>query len=116
VETGDPAKIQTSLGTILASGGQEIEAGTDVTCCLRPERISIVSTEGPTGNEDGSLLPAKIVSNIYLGEIRQYICSLGENGGILWRVSVLADSSGEMKKGERVQLRVPARDVALLRS
>lgn len=119
VEAGVQAKIQTPFGIILSSDAQEIKIGTDITCCVRPEQIKILPVDysnDPDGSADGSIIPAKIVSSVYLGEIRQYTCTLGESDDILWKISVLADSYKELKEGNRICLCFPADHVALLSS
>lgn len=116
VKTGPPAEVETPVGTIPVSDAKAIIAGTDVTCCIRPEHITMTPVDDEKPNNDSALLPATIVSSLYLGEIRQYTCSLGENDGTLWKISTLAGLTGKMNTGDRVILRVPADNTALLES
>ena len=115
METGPPVKVQTSLGEIFAADALEIPANTAVTCCVRPEHITLLPPGVKTEKNEGSLLPATIRSSMYLGEIRQYTCALGKKEDVLWKISVLADSSGKIETGDRVSLHVQARHVALLK-
>lgn len=112
--SGIPAKIKIPQGEILCSDDREIGIGTEVTCCVRPEQITIQKAEGGPEDDGDNYLPATIVSSMYLGEIRQYTCALGDNRESLWKVSMLADVSGEMKEGDNVYLRFAARHIALL--
>ena len=117
VEAGAQARVETPFGTILCSDPQGIAAGTDVTCCVRPERIRIRPMDAqtaPGASEDGTMIAAKVVASVYLGEIRQFTCALGEGSDTAWKVSVLADSNRELKEGGRVCLSFPADHVALL--
>ncbi len=109
-----PARVQTAVGEILCSDNRQIREDTDVTCCVRPEHITIEPTEGNRSQDGGNCLPATIVSSMYLGEIRQYTCALGDNRENLWKVSMLADMTAGMKEGDRVYLRFTAQQIALL--
>ena len=112
--SGIPARIQTPQGDILCSDDRKLSIGSDVTCCVRPEQITIQKAEDNPADDGDNYLPATIVSSIYLGEIRQYTCALGSSRDTLWKVSVLADISGGMKEGDNVNLRFAARHIALL--
>ena len=114
IETGPPAKIETPIGMIMASEAVETKTGSEVTCCIRPERISIKPAEGVSAGDEESLLQAILVSSVYLGDIRQYTCALGENRDVQWKISVLAESAGALKEGERIKLGISANDVALI--
>ena len=50
-------------------------------------------------------IAATVASNIYLGEIRQFTCRLGETGDLTWRVSMLAHEAPEVGEGQKVHLR-----------
>jgi iron(III) transport system ATP-binding protein len=112
--SGDPANVETVAGTVLCSDDRQIKPDTNVSCCIRPEHITIESAHGQTSAGSDNYLPASIVSSMYLGEIRQYTCALAENREHLWRVSMLADLSAGMKEGDEVFLRFSARHIALL--
>ena len=116
IKEGVTAKVETPLGMIMASGVAEIKAGSEVTCCVRPERITIEPDEGQSEGDEESFLPAILASSIYLGEIRQYICTMRVNGNIQWKISMLSESDRKFKEGERIYLRISAQDVALLKS
>lgn len=114
VKTGPLVRILTPLGTLLSSATKGIEKDADVTCCVRPERIRILTDKEPQAGEGGTLLPARVVSTTYLGEIRQYICSFEKQEGILWKVTTLSGSMVKPEDGDRIHLLIPAKDVALL--
>jgi len=116
-DAGPPARIETPLGMILSSDAREMVAGTGVTCCVRPEQIQIDSrppADRDTTESNDVLLPATIVASVYLGEVRQYTCALDDEERIRWKVAVLAGSTGQPKKGERVHLRISAHHISLL--
>lgn len=115
VETGPPGSIETPLGILLSSGAEKIEVG-DVTCCVRPERIRMVTDRDPEAGKEATLLPARIVSSTYLGEIRQYICSFEKQEGILWKVTTLSGSVVKPEHWNRIHLLIRAKDMALLKS
>ncbi len=112
--SGPPAHVRTPVGTLRCSENRDLAKNTDVTCCVRPEQIKIVPVEAGSGDKDHNLLPATIVSSMYLGEIRQYTCALGDNGESLWKISELADIAKGLGKGEKVNLRIDPRQIALL--
>jgi len=112
--SGTPAKVQTPLGAIQCSDDRQISEDTEVTCCIRPEHITIQPMAGNVEDNGENDLPATIVSSMYLGEIRQYTCALGDDRENLWKVSLLADISAGMKEGDSVHLRFAAHQIALL--
>jgi iron(III) transport system ATP-binding protein len=114
VQTGPPAGIRTPLGILLSSSAKDIEKDADVTCCVRPERIRMVTDKEPEAGEEETLLPARIISGTYLGEIRQYLCSFEKQEEILWKVTTLSGSMVKPEDWDRIHLLIPAKDVALL--
>ncbi len=98
--------IDTDLGPVRGGHGER-PVGRRVTCCIRPERIALVSVGSPVGAAD-NLLPATVLSTTYLGEMRQFTCRLGESD-VLWRVSMLAHEAPAVQGGASVHLRFAAR-------
>lgn len=96
--------VQTAAGDVRFGYAHELEDGRDVTCCIRPERI-VIETDEPQGNADENRLAASIVSNTYLGEIRQLTCRLDAGEDALWRVSMLAHQAPTVSEGDKVHLR-----------
>ncbi|MFW5732887.1 MAG: TOBE domain-containing protein, partial [Planctomycetota bacterium] len=82
----------------------------EVTCCVRPERIGLV----PLGDDDdaGDGLPATVETRVYLGETEQLTVRLVD--GSEWRVSLIGRGAGAFAEGQRVKLIVPPEDVTLL--
>jgi len=113
VDVGPPVRIETPLGTIPAAGADGIEAGAEVTCCIRPERITIAPRGASGDRADAFVLPATIDGSMYLGQLRQYQCSLA--GGARWKVSVLSGPAEAPGEAGQVTLQVAAADVAVLR-
>ena len=116
MEKGPPAKVETPVGPILASAAGPIEAGASVTCCIRPERIIIADSDKHQVIKEETLLPAKILSHTYLGEIRQYVCSSQGHEDILWKITGLTDPNRTLEVSDRIALRIRAGDVTLLRN
>jgi len=114
MKTGPPVIIQTSLGEILAADVSEIPAQTVVTCCIRPEHVTMLGTESQTEKGKGTILPATIISSIYLGEIQQYTCVLGKKEDIIWKITELVDGMDRKKVGDRVYLHIAPQHIALL--
>jgi ABC-type Fe3+/spermidine/putrescine transport system ATPase subunit len=102
VEQGPPVRIETPVGTILAEKADGVSAGQTVTCCVRPERISIDPPGAP--GAEAPALAATVENSSYLGEMRQYICRLADE--TRWKVLVLASSSPALADGSSVNLRV----------
>jgi len=113
IEQGSPVKVQTSLGIIYVEKRGGIKNDSDVICCIRPERIRLV-----TGEEDMPpghvLIPGKIVSNIYLGEMRQYQCMPDKYEGKPWKISTLSGLSEDNIKQGKVYMKIAAKDVIIL--
>jgi len=109
LETGPPAKVQTPLGVVLAGVPEGMQPGQEVACCIRPERIVVSSVSEAAGWDN--VLPARVVADIYLGQMRQYVCELGKD--VRWRVSSLADAAG-LHEGQEVSLRFHADHVSML--
>jgi iron(III) transport system ATP-binding protein len=116
MEKGPPAKVETPIGPILASAAGPMEAGASVTCCIRPERIIIADINKHDANKEETLLPAKILSYTYLGEICQYVCSSEGHEDIHWKITGLTNSNKTLEISDRIGLRIRAGDVTLLRN
>ncbi len=112
---GPPVEIDTPIGRILARSPDQLAPGDNVTCCIRPEWISIAPA-GQTDTRQGQpLLPAVVAASVYLGEIRQYLCTLGEAGDVRWKVSSLAGSAEGLADRDKAMLLISTDDVAVLR-
>ncbi|MCJ7545119.1 MAG: ABC transporter ATP-binding protein, partial [Phycisphaerae bacterium] len=91
--TGPTCQIETTAGVLSSACAPCPPAGSIVTCCVRPERITIapaapVQATPPSAAPGASTIPATVQSVTYLGEVRQYTCRLAS--GESWRVTVLA--------------------------
>ena len=95
--------VATRAGDIRYGFCNPLNGDTDVTCCIRPERIRIAAPESAPGDDNS--IAATILSNTYLGEIRQFTCSLDDAGGSPWRVSTLAHEAPAVNEGDKVALR-----------
>ena len=113
--SGCLTQVQTPVGVIHHTRSEDLTPGMDVTCCVRPEQIRLDPAEANPADTDDNLIPATVVSRMYLGEISQYTCALGDDGNPLWKVSSLADEYGGAREGNRIHLRIPRRHVALLK-
>jgi iron(III) transport system ATP-binding protein len=106
--SGQRTRVDTAGGQVLAKEGPSDGA---VTCCVRPERVSLADDSAP--GEGVNELAAQVVSSTFLGEIRQYVCRLGDTE-TTWRVTCLSSAEAPMPVGSRVSLRFAAEDVVLL--
>jgi ABC-type Fe3+/spermidine/putrescine transport system ATPase subunit len=82
---------------------------------VRPEHVRVEpvkQSSDPVVSDNA--LRATIVSNVYLGDVRQYVCSFDGHADSEWRVSMLADGSRGLQPDDRVQLTFAPDDVALL--
>ena len=112
--TGEVCTIDTPVGMLVSACQPRPPAGATVTCCIRPERITVAragsgSSLWPPG---ASTISAKIESATYLGEMRQYVCRLP--GQQIWRVTVLADRQAELPPGTAVTLTIAPANVAII--
>jgi len=108
--SNDPVEIETPSGTILAACG--FAPGTPVTCCIRPERIRVLSAEGHPPSPNESSLSATVETTTFLGDIRQYTCRLSEQ--VRWKVTTLAGATPPISVGQKVTLLISSQDVAVL--
>ncbi len=110
--SGPVVRVETPVGRLVAVADTASSTGRRVTCCIRPERISLWRAPGPERADRAAHLPANVVGCVYLGDLRQYTCDLG--GAARWKVSILADCRPPITDGQPVVLSVAAEDVALL--
>ncbi|RPI63783.1 MAG: TOBE domain-containing protein, partial [Planctomycetaceae bacterium] len=103
----------TPVGKIIAHCPACPPAGAEVTICVRPENLTIKpAADSPTPADESSAIAAKVISSMYLGEIRQYTCGLSD--GTTWRVSLLADSSAPLPAGQAITLYCRPENVVVL--
>jgi iron(III) transport system ATP-binding protein len=112
---GDSNKLvlDTQFGEIVVSAGDKHPPGSSVTCCVRPEHVRIQRTDVATHKDTDNVLPAKIVTSIYLGDVRQYVCRL-DGSESEWRVAQMADGTIGLGVGDPVQLTFSPKHVAFL--
>ena len=104
-------RVETPVGNLLAADPARQGPGSDVLCCVRPERIELSDKPAQAGGDVASL-QATVAESIYLGEMRQYLCDLP--GRQRWKISVLAGAEKPIPAGTTVTLRIAAKDVAIL--
>ncbi len=113
VAAGSPARLQTAHGEIRCGDDRGLTAGQSLTCCVRPERITIQTADSqPDASDNG--IEATVAANMYLGEIRQFACHLDADPETVWRVSMLAHEAPAVQTGDRVQLRFAVDHAVLL--
>lgn len=112
--SGPATYIQTPAGVLQYTGAGEPAACPDITCCVRPEQIIIRPVESGPGEGRDNRIPATVVSSMYLGDIRQVTCALGDSRELRWKVTMLSDEDGSYRNGDHVYLHVPAHSIALL--
>jgi len=111
---GPGAEVQTDLGILHHIDAGNLKEDSEVSCCIRPEQIRIIAPDSQPADESNNILPATIISSMYLGEIRQYTCALGDEGALLWKITSLANEYGGFKPKDRVRLCIPSQHIALL--
>ena len=104
-------RVETPVGNLLATDPARQGPGSDVLCCVRPERIELCDKPAQAGGDFASL-QATVAESIYLGEMRQYLCDLP--GRQRWKISVLTGAEKAIPAGTTVTLRIAAQDVAIL--
>jgi len=109
--SGPPSQIRTPIGTFAATADTP-PAGSGVTLCIRPERIAIESSRPEAPAAQQNRFSAKVETTTYLGDLRQYVCRIGED--TRWRISVLAGAAAPLAQGQVVQLAVDPDDIAVL--
>ena len=112
--SGHLARVSTSAGDLLATDAQARAVQTPVQCCVRPEhvRVLLATGEPPAGADNA--LSATIVSQVYLGDVRQYLCRCDGQADVEWRVAELTRGAASFEIGDRVMLTFAASHVALL--
>ena len=106
---GGAVRVGTGMGEILGEPAGSPPSGR-VLCCIRPEHIEILPSGAAAGGK--AVLPAEIRSETFLGETRQYSCSLADSS--VWKVTVLARGGSVPLPGQKVQLAVGPADVTIL--
>ncbi len=103
--------VVTPAGQILCPPAPD--SALSITCCVRPERITILDEHDERILDYSSRLDATIEADVFLGEMRQYTCLL--DGGSRWKVTTLAATTRELQNtSRRVKLCFMKQDVSLL--
>lgn len=101
--------VTTPAGTLRSSeSGLDLEG--EVTCCVRPERITLEPLAADA--QPGQSLHGTVESGMYLGELEQLNCRLAD--GSVWQVSLIGRGAGAFARGQRVRLSIAPEDVTLL--
>jgi len=123
VQAGPLAMIETPCGVFAAPQSHRLSVGTEVTCCVRPERIELSpSAAGAAGPAPQGVtqLAGRIDSSTYLGGLRQYLVRLTSASavepadGTVWKVTAVADASPLIAPGQQVTLTIRPQDVVAL--
>ena len=111
-QVGETITVETTAGVMQARRPEGPEpALNDPTCvCVRPEWVAMAPPDAPLPNT--SPLPATISQEVYLGELRQYFCTLDD--GTQWRISTLGEQVAPFSAGQQVSLCIAPADVCLL--
>ena len=103
VGQGESPVVETALGRLEAQAGAAVRAGHVVTCCVRPERLTLRRRGERGATSAGAVWPATVVERVFLGEVAQYTCRLANNE--TWKVTALgALSQPRMADGAEVDL------------
>ena len=113
VAAGATARVATPLGELSAADPATRAPGAAVEVCVRPEHVSLVAA-GAAADAFGSAIPATVVAQSYLGDLRQYLCRCTGADGVEWRVVELAQGASQFGPGDDVLLTFAPQHVALL--
>ena len=115
IEVGQNLRIETCCGTVSAiNGNHGLPIGGEVTCCIRPENVSIVDFSHKQVPTDEVRLPATVESVTFFGEVWQYKCGVAEQ--MCWKTTALGDRGPAWEVGQQVVLCVNSRHVAVIPS
>ncbi len=113
IETGPPAIIETAIAQFTARTDEKIEPGSKVTCCIRPERITLSMGLAPESiGDDKIAIPAKVESIVYLGETTQFNCLLSES--VRFKVVSLTSGGIPVQDGQTLSLLISPSDICVL--
>ncbi|HUS46967.1 MAG TPA: ABC transporter ATP-binding protein [Phycisphaerae bacterium] len=112
VGTGQRVLIDTPVGQLQAETKDAPRLGSAITCCIRPERIRITPAPGSVGFGAWSILRAAVISETYLGEMRQLACRL--TNGDIWKASTMGARETAPRPGGQATLVIDAADVILV--
>ncbi|MFP4355005.1 MAG: ABC transporter ATP-binding protein [Phycisphaerae bacterium] len=105
--------IATAAGTVLLPHRGDAP-DKNLSICLRPEKIDL-QPEGSDVTAGRCHLPATVISHMFLGEVHQVLCRLGETD-IQWQVTALSRGHLPAQPGRTVLLTFEPEDVVLLES
>ncbi len=111
--TGPEWTLGSPAGQIRIPPRQRRPDGKSATLCLRPEKIDLLAAGAETP-PDRCVLSGEVVSEMFLGEIRQVRCRLGGADGPLWQITSLTRSGSGPGPGDPVRLAFGPQDVVLL--
>ena len=111
-KTGATTVIDTAAGQLLVCVDDGPAAGATVTCCIRPERVTLQMGAAAASPETAALA-ATMVGVVFLGEMAQLTCRLANAD--VWKVTVLGKSaSATPPEGAAVTLVVAGQHVVLV--
>jgi ABC-type Fe3+/spermidine/putrescine transport system ATPase subunit len=111
VESASPVTVmQTAAGPVRVRPELPPTRGATVTCCVRPEYLRLEAK--PSEDREANSLSVRIVRQIYLGEVRQYVCEL--SSGARWRVSSLGQRAAAFQPGQPAWVCFGSNDATVL--
>lgn len=108
----NPMRIRTPAGVLASAMKTERPAGSEVKCCVRPEKIQIRGKEQFADRNIPNLLAGTIQSIAYYGDMSQIEVRLA--GGIVWAVSVFSSEAQTLSAGAEILCGVNPSDVIVL--
>ena len=107
---GDQCTVALADGTVLVGiNVNQTRAGDAVQCSVRPERIAVVTDQGPTDN----LVTATVDDVIYFGDHLRLRCVVGEQTEI--SVKVALHQQAHFDVGQRIKLHFPPAHLRIYR-
>jgi iron(III) transport system ATP-binding protein len=108
----NPVKIQTPVGMLITEQKENFSLNQQVTCCIRPEYISISDNKEPD-TKNINKVTAHVISSVFLGKNTQIDCKL--KNGELWSLSILPDFKANFSNN-KIVLNIPPSKIHILKS
>lgn len=108
----NPVKIKTPAGVLISGMKCAGSVGSEVKCCIRPEKIQIRKKEDFPDTKPLNLIPAKVQTVTYYGDMSQVEVRIGEEFG--WTISALSAEAQTLSAGREILCGVNPCDVIIL--
>jgi iron(III) transport system ATP-binding protein len=111
LQTG-PVKIKTPAGVLISDMKSDGPIGSEVKCCIRPEKIKIRRKEDFPDTNVPNLIPAKVQTVTYYGDMSQVEVRIASD--LTWTISALSAEIQTLPGGRDILCGVNPCDVIVL--